>query len=360
MKRLSGKSGYARLFIAIGFCCIVGCGSGDASAPSSGGNGGNGGNGGGSSSIPTTPASANAISRDPGGVALNNDSGRIYFVAFGYDLFAELDSETGQVLRHETLAGGPIRSVFEPTSKRLYVALIRNDSLSVLPQDGASSSLSIPVGHNPRALALNPLTKLLYVANYGGASLSVVDTTSNTVKASGTLRGFPRHITVNPNTNLVYVSHFLENTVSVLNGDTLREVAVVPVGKNPNYLWVDLASNAIYVANSGSGSVSVIDGTSQTVRITLPVGALPAGIVGDVVGKRLFVALEGGRSVSIFDVADPFNPILTQEIPLPHLAQGIAFHAKKRILYVADYQSSQITLIPPALAPLKTIAIPTH
>jgi len=96
----------------------------------------------------------------------------------------------------------------------------------------------IPVGPNPRAVAVTPDGSKVYITNssqFGnGNTVSVIATATDTVTGSPiTVGSGPAGVAVTPDGSKVYVANFNDNTVSVIATATNTVVSTVPVGLIP-------------------------------------------------------------------------------------------------------------------------------
>ena len=84
---------------------------------------------------------------------------------------------------------------------------------------------TIPVGDNPRAVAVTPDSTRAYVANAGSQAgldtVSVIDTNTNTAIGSPiTVGDNPQGIAITPNGLRAYVANTNDDTVSVIDTGT--------------------------------------------------------------------------------------------------------------------------------------------
>jgi YVTN family beta-propeller protein len=80
---------------------------------------------------------------------------------------------------------------------------------------------------------------------------------AQTVVATIPVGDEPRRVAVNEKTNRIYVANTNSDTVSVIEGAT-NFVGTIPVGDNPVGVAVNEKTNRIYVANLFDDTVSVI------------------------------------------------------------------------------------------------------
>jgi YVTN family beta-propeller protein len=166
----------------------------------------------------------------------------------------------------------------------------------------AVSSVSIPVGEFPVAVAVNATTNRIYATNSGYASnsVSVIDGNTNTVIATVPVGNGPMALDVNPSTNMVYVGNTLDTTVSVIDGETNTVVATIEGMASPQAVAVNQRTNRIFVVNYLAGQVTEIDGASNEIIGTLPIaGQLSQGIALNTAQNLVYVS--SGTTIFVID-----------------------------------------------------------
>lgn len=106
--------------------------------------------------------------------------------------------------------------VVNSVTNRIYVTNPSTNDVTVI-NGATNTTVNVPVGNRPAAIAVNSTSNTVYVANLQGSSVTVIDGPTNattTVPVGNT----PTVIAVNPVTNLVYVLNNADNTVSVFAG----------------------------------------------------------------------------------------------------------------------------------------------
>ena len=148
------------------------------------------------------------------------------------------------------------------------------------PTDTPVAAGSIPVGANPRGIAVNSNTHRVYVANHGSGSVSVIDGTRGTVVK--TVPGIPGAETVALNpaaaSNKVYVVTNDDagvNNAYVIDGAAPYSVLAGPFsvpGGSGSYapVAVDTDSGTAYVCRTGSDKMLAIDASNAARTISLP------------------------------------------------------------------------------------------
>jgi len=111
--------------------------------------------------------------------------------------------------------------------------------LKVRNADGTDASqllAEVPVGKEPRFVALSPDDKYAYVTNAVDGTMSVIDLTANTPVAVGTAVHVgiePRGIAVTPNGTYAFIAENTVGEVAVVRLSNYEVVASIHVGGNP-------------------------------------------------------------------------------------------------------------------------------
>ncbi len=197
---------------------------------------------------------------------------------------------------------GPSRSTTIALSSnegRLVVVNRDTDSVSIFrtqadPAEPAVLLAEVPVGDEPRFVAISPDDRLAFVTNAIDGTVSVVRLTGGsafTVQREITVGTEPRGIAVTPNGTRIYVANHTEGTVSVIDGSSLAVIDDVAVGGNPT---------AIAITNDGDG-----DDGDETVFVTRFYAELVPGGPGEGfdTGKQGVVQAFSVSTGAVVDVA---------------------------------------------------------
>ena len=120
--------------------------------------------------------------------------------------------------------------------------------------DVAKKLAEIPVGLEPRCVAVHPNDGEAYVTNAISSTVSVVSLTKFRVVATIRVGTEPRGCALTPDGLLLYVANHTQGTVSIVNTASRKVVGTVLVGRNPT---------AIAITNKGTGN-----GSAETVFVT--------------------------------------------------------------------------------------------
>ncbi|MGB6589955.1 MAG: hypothetical protein WBE68_00425 [Candidatus Nitrosopolaris sp.] len=198
------------------------------------------------------------------GLAINNDTNKIYVAISGSDNVIVIDGDSGN--RTDIRVGkSPSSIAVNPITNTIYVTHNYNDEVNVIEAGtNKNETYHVGVGKIPFAIAVNPITNNIYVAERGLDNVTEIDDVGDISNIP--VGGHPTSIAVNPNTNKIYVVNSNADTVTVIDGDTNKNETDIHAGKTPEAIGVNPNENTIYVANLGlGGSVTVIDGHTNKV-----------------------------------------------------------------------------------------------
>ena len=165
----------------------------------------------------------------------------------------------------------------------------------------------------------------VYVTNELSNDVSVIDVATNIVVKTIPVGLQPRPLAVSPNGAWVYVANFGTNpsTVSVIDTASDTVVATITAGTAPTRMGFSLDSTVAYAINEGSNNINVIDTATQTVvGPPIATGAAPRGCGATPDGKYGVVCNQLSNDVWIFDGTTPSNPVLVAQIPIAMSGQG--------------------------------------
>jgi YVTN family beta-propeller protein len=214
----------------------------------------------------------------------------------------------------------------------------------------AGEGQPIPVGKEPRGIAITPNGASAYVTNFQDDTVSVINTATNTVSTTialgqaQELKG-PQGVAVAPDGTKVYVVNGFDNSVSVIDTNTNSVLTNIAVGTEPQEIALTSDGTRAYVTSFATNSVTVLDLTTNTTVITVAVGQTPDGVAVSPDGK-VYVAnynfneVVDGDSVSIIDTATNTtvgNPVAVGLHPVK-----IAFSPDGTRAYVTSSDSSTV------------------
>ena len=206
----------------------------------------------------------------------------------------------------------------------------------------------IPVGFEPRSVAINPITGKIYVVNRGQPSygLSVIDSTTFMLQRTISLNQGPVDVAVNSRLNRVYVSNPLQQRIHVIDGATDELLEPITVGPGPSALAVDESTNTLYVLMNSrvpavNGLLPIVDDMEQReirpLRPIDPVGIDSQDVAIDTENDRIYVSNVGKAGLASPSVTVLHRSSLTvlATVALTAPARGLALNSDAREAYVA-------------------------
>lgn len=226
-------------------------------------------------------------------------------------------------------------SVFSKKSGKIYLLDTAHGSIVAL--DSSGKSLSIRVGDEPIAVAINQQTSRIYVVNAASRSVSVVDPQDDRVIASVPTAARPYAIAVDEGSNKVYVSNTFSNMLTVIDGKT-NEVANLRTG-SADAILVDSSRRRVYLLGYETDAITELDPATGAMS-KLPAGAMHLWGMARA-GHHLYVSHVQDASIGAIDLAA--NTV--QNIATGAMPGAIAVDQKTDTLYVANYADGTVSIL---------------
>ena len=148
-----------------------------------------------------------------------------------------------------------------------------SNSLSLVDLGTLVAVTEIPVGLDPRTVAVAPLTDddggRAYVANRGSDSVSVVDLDTRTVIAEVAVGDRPYGVVVSPDATRLYVAEQGVDQVRIVDTASLSTLAVLPTQDRPSGLAISDDGQTLYVTHLLTNIISVISTRLHIVYLPL-------------------------------------------------------------------------------------------
>jgi kumamolisin len=254
-----------------------------------------------------------------------------------------------------------LRGLLSPTNAPFYAYVanlgpsgrLPTGSVSVIDPTTNIMVGLIPVGREPRGVAVSPDRTHVFVANADG-TVSVISTATNTVVATVVVGQGPQSLAVTPDGAGVYVANEQDGTVSVIATATNTVEKTVAVGAGPRGVAITPDGSQVYVTNNRAGTVSVIATAANTVEATIAVGADPWGVAVAPDGAHVYVASQVG-SVSVIATA---TKAVETTVPAGSNSIGVAVAPDGAHVYVANDGDGTVSVIATATnAVVTTVAV---
>jgi YVTN family beta-propeller protein len=221
----------------------------------------------------------------PAGLALSRDGIRLYVVLNLSNRLAEMDAQSGKILRTWNVGVAP------------YDVVLKGDKAYVSNWGGRrpdSTSVTGPAGRGTR-VRVDPVR---FIASEG--SISIVDL-AHPGHPSELLTGLHTSaLTLSPNRRYLVAANSASDTLSVIDTQTDQIVETIWTrqnpgdlfGASPNALAFDRTGHRLYVCNGTQNAVGVIEfdpGRSKLLGL-IPVGWFPGAMVFDSQRNEIYVA----------------------------------------------------------------------
>ncbi len=231
------------------------------------------------------------------------------------------------------------------------------DQITVFDKNARRVVGAIPVGREPRGIALDPRRPRAYVALSGEDRVAVVDVDAGEVVGRIPLRpgDQPREVGVTPDGRLLVAVNSGSNTVSFLDPDSTIELGRVDTGEEPGALLVEPGGRRAYVLNRRSGSITVLDLANRAVAATLRTDAEPLRARTNRAGTRLYVIHAGSAYLAVFSLPD------LQVLKRVHVGLGasaLAVSWRNDLVYVGHRDEERLQIFDPlSLFPLSSLGV---
>ncbi|RKN50725.1 matrixin family metalloprotease [Micromonospora endolithica] len=308
---------------------------------------------------------------DPGSVHAITDTGTALLVAHypasGAGRLHLLDPRTLAPVRPSLPVGHEPRAVaWHPGRNQAYVMNRGVQSYSVSRCDlGTGTVTDIPIGFGLIAIAVDPVADLLYTADWAHKRLHVIDLADPTKRRFVPLPSSPIRLAVAPD-GTVYATLYVKGLVpaddalAVLRPDgTLTVAPIEPAHLQPGSLAV-AHDGMVYVGALGGGTVHPLAGVHD------PATGQRLGAVPSAAGVRDLAAVPGlsrawlatDKGVQFLDTTNPYAPKTLEPLAIGHAPYAVAVTADGTA-YVGDVKDGTVSLIRPHVANLPLDAVAT-
>jgi YVTN family beta-propeller protein len=199
----------------------------------------------------------------------------------------------------------------------------------------------IPVGSQPKGIAVDMGRNRVYVGNYGSNDLSVINGATNTV--INTVPGLttPKGVEYDAEHDYIYVTNHSIGQLSVLDASTFGLVTTMTMGLLPHGVGYNPVNNHVYVANYNSNSVSIVDADTLSVTSVITGFDHPTHVaVNGVTGKTYVTQING--ALARFNPDDSYINI---DLWGSGGAYGVAVDEARNTVYVATIGTYRLVAV---------------
>jgi YVTN family beta-propeller protein len=264
---------------------------------------------------PSEPAAGGAVTttvrlRDYGTDVASGPGDRVY-VAVGRSRVQTVDAAAGTITAETPLDSQPYALALTPDGRKLYVADLLGQYVSVIDTASARVAARIPVDTLARpslapSAAASRDGRRVYVADTAHDHLLVVATDSDSIVKDVFLDIHPAGIAVSPDGRVVYIAgcKLACTDGTLLAIDTATYVVTDRIGLRSAASGLALAPDGrrAYAPNGRDASVTAIDLRTRAVSV-VAVGPAPTGIAVDPAGRFVYVTSFEGETLQAIDTA---------------------------------------------------------
>lgn len=277
----------------------------------------------------------------PSGLAVSEDSKKLYVVGNLGNKLHELDAETGVLLRSWDTGVAPYDVVL--AGAKAYVSNMGG-------RRPGKNDLAAPAGKGTTVR----VDDVRFIANEG--SVTVIDLDKGMVKMEILAGLHASGLAVSPNRKYVVVANTGSDTLSVIDTGTDLVVEKIwarqnpgdPFGAQPNALAFDSSGKRLYACNGTQNAVAVIsfepeDNASKVIGL-IPAGWFPGAIVFDSARSKLCIAnikgigafkrFKPGEKIKLSD-KDSFGTLSIVAAPSDRSLKGMTQAALRNMCYPA-------------------------
>jgi DNA-binding beta-propeller fold protein YncE len=246
--------------------------------------------------------------------------------------------EAGPLRLEATIALGDVRGRIDHMAidigrRRLFVAELGNDTVSVVDLDARKVVKRLSGLHEPQGVAYLPATDTLYIANGGDGTLRLFHGSQYEDNGSIALGDDADNVRIDPLTRLVLVGYGAGG-IAVIDPIARAKIADVPLRAHPESFQVDAATGRAYANVPNAHRIGVVDLNAVQQVASWATGGLssnfPMALDGE--SKRVLVMFRSPPKLSVFNMQDG-SPVATADACAD--ADDIFVDTKHRFVYVS-------------------------
>jgi len=259
-----------------------------------------------------------AAGRDPKGLAVDRQQGRLYVALSGGDEVAAYDLVTGEEQARARLQPGdrPQELGLSHDGRTLVVTCPGSNGVAFVDAQSLVEVGRARAGIQPTALVMDRSGRRAYALNQGSSNITILDVGGRAAAGSITTEGAPARAAFNRAGDRLFVVSPTSAYMNVLAAPGFARVNQVFVGFNAVSVHVDPRTDWVYVSMGDTGQL----------QLFAPLAPMPVGRV-DLPGSAPFLAIDNAYDVMIGAVPGQkglFFMELTSRRVLPLLDTGTA------------------------------------
>jgi YVTN family beta-propeller protein len=218
------------------------------------------------------------VEEEPGAMSFTVDGAKACVVNVGSGTVSIVDAKTYEVIVQNISVGllpEDIAMDHLSNVQWTYVTSRRNHSVAVINVKGNVRRTIIPIGGDPRGVALIPEKKKLYVSIFDLGIVSVINTANDSIIANIAVEAQPHTLLLSPDHHRLYVANELLSSISVIDTEKDKVIATISIGLFNDELWsiaITPDGNQIVVTYYDSGWISIVNTASPYAVRTIRMG----------------------------------------------------------------------------------------
>ncbi|MFZ3090030.1 MAG: hypothetical protein WA240_05320, partial [Nitrospirota bacterium] len=212
-------------------------------------------------------------------------------------------------------------------------------------------------GKEPEGIAVDQVNHIVLVTNHKDGTVSIIDLATHTILDTIPVGKEPKDIAIDPELKLALVVHEKgqpeaedkekeeedkkEYAVSVIDLNTHQVRDTIPVGKKPQAIDINPEAHIAVITNEKENSITVID-LKTWQKTAIPTCKHPEDIAINQLDNDVLVICEEDKSLLIIDLNT--NTIL-KEYVINKKAEGIAVNNYTNIAGIIDEKEDTLTLL---------------
>jgi YVTN family beta-propeller protein len=185
-----------------------------------------------------------------------------------------------------------------PDNKYILVSNWCSYTITIISVEEEAVIKTIKIGRYPRGIAITSDSKFAYVAEMGGNRIHQINLEDFSVNYIP-IGSNPRAIALSPDNTKLYATLNISGKVIAWDLVTNKAIKSVATGKSARSLAISKDGSALYVVNFRSGTLSVVSTETMKVLQNVKVCSEPIGVTYDQSESKVWVACYGG-SIKVF------------------------------------------------------------
>lgn len=181
----------------------------------------------------------------------------------------------------------------------IVLGIIAVGCKAIMSSSNDLSSIRRDFAVNSNNIIMNKEGSAVYTANIDINSVSIIDVTNRKVLAEVPVGKEPRQMALSPDEKYLYVSCMVDNKVDIVSIKERKVIDSIETGIEPFGILTSQDGESLYVANYRSGTISVFDLQKKKLISEIEVGGRPRTLAITADGEKLYAPNYLSASVSV-------------------------------------------------------------